>query len=253
MTPSWLAPLLAAIVVSSAALLGSGAILLLRSRAERASGWLLSFAVGTLLAAATMGLLPEAVERSSLDRVMPRFLAGILIFIAIERVLRWRHPHEGRPGQHLHPPIERATVSLILWSDAIHNFVDGVLLGVAYHVGLETGIGATIAVFAHEVPQEVGDFALLLGAGVSRKRAVRLNYLSSVTIVPGALVSSVWASASAGLVSALLPIAAGGFIYIALADLVPSLHHRRGARAGLLQLALILAGVAIIAGLELAR
>jgi zinc and cadmium transporter len=239
-------PLLAAFAASGAALAGSGLILALGSRAERAAVWLLAYAVGTLLGAATLHLIPEALELGATDRAMWLLLAGMLGFIALERAARWRHPH----AAHHHAPAESAvtpqTAAVILWGDALHNFTDGIVLGVSFAASAEVGLVSALAIIAHEVPQEIGDFAILLSSGMPRRRAVVLNYLSAATVIPGALVAFIWSTASVQLIPWLLPAAAGGFIYIALSDLVPALHHRPGARAGIAQVTLIALGVATI-------
>jgi zinc and cadmium transporter len=238
--PLW--PILAAFVVSGAALLGSTAILLLGRRAERAAIWFLAFAIGTLTASAALHLLPEALEIRPAREVMLLFLGGIILFITLERVVRWRHTHD-HDDQHGHLS---APAELILWGDALHNFTDGIVLGVAFSASPQLGLIATIAVFAHEVPQEIGDFSVLLASGMSRRRALLLNYLASTTVILGAIVAWLWSSAMSATVGWLLPIAAGGFVYIALADLVPSLHHRRGRWAAVGQIALIILGVTVI-------
>jgi zinc and cadmium transporter len=166
----------------------------------------------------------------------------MVLFVALERAIRWRHTH-AHQSQHDH---DEVTAQVLLWGDALHNFTDGIILGVTFSVSPQLGLIATIAVFAHEVPQEIGDFAVLLGSGMSRRRALLLNYLSAVTVVPGAMAAWIWSSAFRSVVGWLLPIAAGGFIYIALADLVPALHHRRGRWAGVAQIALIVSGVSVI-------
>ena len=236
-------PLVAAIVVSLAAIVGSTSILLLGERAERAAVWILSFAIGTLAGGAALHLLPEALHARPVEDVMLLFLAGIVLFIALERAIRWRHTHVHGDEAHHH---EEATAEVLLWGDALHNFIDGIVLGVAFSASPQLGMIATIAVFAHEVPQEIGDFAVLLGSGMPRRRALLLNYLSAITVVPGAVAAWIWSSAFHDAIGWLLPVAAGGFIYIALADLVPSLHHRRGAWAGVAQILLIVLGVAAI-------
>ncbi|MFZ2491721.1 MAG: ZIP family metal transporter [Thermoanaerobaculia bacterium] len=237
-------PIAAALIVSAAAIIGSTSILLLGSRAERAAVWILAFAVGTLSGGATLHLLTEALKLRPARDVMLLFLAGIVLFITLERAIRWRHSHvHGDKVSHHH---EEATAEVLLWGDALHNFTDGIVLGVTFSVSTGLGLVATIAIFAHEVPQEIGDFAVLLGSGMERRRALLLNYLSAVTVVPGAIVAWVWSASFHAAIGWLLPIAAGGFLYIALADLVPSLHHRRGAWAGIAQIALIAAGVATI-------
>jgi zinc and cadmium transporter len=237
-------PILAALIVSAAAILGSASILLLGERAERASVWILSFAVGTLLGGAALHLLPEALNLRSTHEVMLCFIAGIIFFIAVERAVRWRHTHVRDEGHHH----EQATAEVLLWGDALHNFTDGIVLGVAFNVSPELGLIATIAIFAHEVPQEIGDFAVLLASGMPVRRAMLLNYLSAFTVVPGAIAAWTWSSAFHSSIGWLLPLAAGGFIYIALADLVPVLHHRPGRWVAVVQILLILMGVAVIYG-----
>jgi zinc and cadmium transporter len=174
------------------------------------------------------------------------FLAGMIGFVALERALRWRHPHQLHGDAQHRGPVEHETAVMLLWGDALHNLIDGLVIGASFAVSPEMGLVSTLAVFAHEVPQEVGDFAILLSSGMPKRRAVVLNYLSAVTPIPGAVAAYLWSSASAGAVPWLLPIAAGGFVYIALANLVPALHHRRGAWVGMRQMALIGLGVATI-------
>jgi zinc and cadmium transporter len=244
---SWLWPLLAGFCSSLATLLGSGLLLTLGKRAEAASTWLLSFAIGTLLGTATLDLLPAGMLHAKVPEAMALFLAGMVAFIAFERVIRWRHPHEPSHGRAHAIRVDRETARLVLWGDTLHNFVDGMVLGAAFSSSLATGLSATLAVVAHELPQEIGDFAVLLSSGLSKRRALLLNYLVALTVIPGIALTLVFAEASAGLRSWLLPPAAGTFIYIALADLVPALHHRRGAAAAAAQLALLLAGIGIIA------
>ncbi|MBI4511708.1 MAG: ZIP family metal transporter [Deltaproteobacteria bacterium] len=240
---SWIWPVLAGLVASTATLIGSGLILMIGKRAEGAAVWLLSFAIGTLLGTATLGLLPEALEHAPAERTMALLLAGILVFVIFERVLRWRHPHLPHPEAPHHPAVERATATMVLWGDAFHNLIDGLVLGIAFGVDVEMGLAASLAIIAHEVPQEIGDFAVLLASGMPKGRAFALNYLVALTPIPGALLMYSWTSGSADLLGWLLPIAAGGFFYIALADLVPALHHRRGAAAAMLQVFLIVLGV----------
>jgi zinc and cadmium transporter len=239
----WVWPVLAGLVASTAALVGSGLILALGDRARRVADWLLAYAIGTLLGAATLEMIPESLEAGPVGRAMWLFLAGMLGFVGLERALRWRHPHEPHAVSARHPEMEPATAIMILWGDALHNFIDGLILGVSFAVSIEAGVAAALAIFAHEVPQEIGDFAILIGAGIARGRAVTLNYLSALASIPGALVAFLWASAFQGAIPWLLPVAAGGFVYIALANLVPALHHRRGAVAGITQMVLIALGV----------
>jgi zinc and cadmium transporter len=237
----------AALGTSLAALIGSGAILLAGKQAERFAVWLLAFAIGTLGGAAMLHLVPEALDRRPTEEVMLLFLGGIVLFIVMERSVRWRHTHL-HPSDHAsdHARDRAVTAEVLLWGDALHNFIDGVVLGIAFRASPELGWITALAVFAHEVPQEIGDFAVLLATGMKKRRAILLNYASAATIIPGAIVASVSLGDVAGSVAWLLPVAAGGFIYIALADLVPTLHHTRGRGAALAQIALIIAGIAVI-------
>lgn len=156
---------LAGLVASTGALMGSGLVLLFGRRAEQAASWLSALAIGTLLGAAILGLLPRALADGPVDRTMLCFLAGIVGFILFERALRWRHSHSSTPDTTNHATdhaIRYATAALILWTDALHNFVDGWILGVSFGASRQLGLGTTLAVMAHEIPQEVGDFAVLL-------------------------------------------------------------------------------------------
>ena len=234
--------LLAAFAVSLTALIGSAALLSLGSRAEKASVWILSYAIGTLTGAATIHLLPEALERRTADEVMLLLLVGMLLFIAFERLIRWRHTHVHVHGaEHIEP-----TAQIILWGDGLHNAIDGIIIGVSFSASPELGVVTFIAVFAHEVPQEIGDFAVLLSSGMPRKRALLLNYLSAFMVIPGAAAGLAWSNALGDAVYMLLPVAAGSFLYIALADLVPTMHHDRRLPAAVLQLLLIVLGAATI-------
>ena len=234
-------PVAASLMVSAAAIVGSTSILLLGKRAERAAVWIFSFAIGTLAGGAALHLLPEALAVRPTNEVMLLFLGGIVFFIALERAIRWRHTHDDERLEH-----EMATAHVLLWGDALHNFIDGIVLGVTFSVSKDLGLVAAIAVFAHEVPQEIGDFAVLLGSGMPRRRAILLNYLSAITVLPGTLAAWSWSATFQPAIGWLLPIAAGGFIYIALADLVPALHHRRGKWAAVGQISLIVLGVGVI-------
>jgi zinc and cadmium transporter len=202
---------------------------------------LVSYAVGTLLGVALLALLPGALEELPAQPVFGTMLAGILTFFVLEKLVLWRHCH----GEH-DCAVHSSAGPLIVVGDAFHTFVDGALIAAAVMTSVPLGVTTAIAVVTHEIPQEVGDFAILLSAGLSRRRALALNYLVALSIVPGTLLSFAWAGASDTLSGWLLPIAAGGFVYIALADLVPALHHRRGALAAAVQIVLVVAGIAIV-------
>jgi len=251
---SLLWPIAATLIASSGALAGSGLVLWLQharpaDEAPRTLAALLALAVGTLLGASILDLLPHALEHAEARRVMGRFLLGIFGFFAFERLVRWRHPHHAhvQHRDHVHHPQPLALAApLILWSDALHNLLDGFVIGTAFTGGVPPGISTTLAVLLHEIPQEVGDFAVLLAAGMHWRRAFLLNWLVQLPPVVAAAASYLVGERVEGAVGWLLPIAAGSLLYIALADLVPSLHHRARGRAAWLQLALVAAGAGVI-------
>jgi zinc and cadmium transporter len=212
---------------------------------------LVGLATGALLGDALLHLLPEAFEE--LPETAPLLvLAGILLFFILEKVLHWHHSHQlicedpndpstCRLPDHGSTPLGK----MIIVSDALHNFIDGAIIAASYLVSLPVGIATTIAVVLHEMPQEIGDFGVLVHSGYTRGRALFLNFLSALTAVVGALVVLLFGSTDA-LNSALLPIAGGAFLYVAAADLVPELKKTTKLRESLLQLGLVLIGIGLM-------
>jgi zinc and cadmium transporter len=206
---------------------------------------LVGYAAGVLLGAAFLGMIPTALARSEGAAILPTVLAGLVLFFLLEKLVLWRHCHDGRCEAH------GRAAPLILIGDAFHNFVDGVVIAAAFLVSIPLGIGTSLAVIAHEVPQEVGDFAILLDAGYGRAKAFWLNLLSAAATLPGALVSYFWLAQVGEAIPFILALSAASFIYIALADLIPALHRRMAAVDSMLQLALLLAGIGTIALMRL--
>lgn len=202
---------------------------------------LLSYATGTLLGAAFLGMIPKGIEQAAALPISATVLAGIVFFFILEKLVLWRHCHEADCEVH------GKAGPLILVGDAFHNFVDGVVIAAAFLVSLPLGVATSLAVIAHEVPQEVGDFAILLDSGYTRGRALLLNLLSSAVTIPGALLAYFYLAEVKGAVPYILAVSAASFIYIAVADLVPGLHKHIGLKSSLRQLLLILAGIATIA------
>lgn len=235
-----------AILGSVGAVGGAASFLLLPKRVrERLVPFLVSYATGTLLGASLLGLLPRAIEQGGLLPSLGCVLAGLIGFFILERLLIWRHCHsEGRCEVH------GAAGQLILVGDGIHNFVDGIVIAAAFLSSIPLGIATGIAVIAHELPQEVGDFAVLLDSGFSRERALKWNLISGSATIPGALLAFVALEQSHGLIGPILALSAASFLYIGLADLIPGLHRRIGSEAGIGQFLLILAGVGTIAILQ---
>jgi zinc and cadmium transporter len=226
---------------SVGAALGGGVVLLLpEGTRKRALPILLGYAAGTLLGAAFLGMLPRALESVEPAPAFATVLGGLLGFFVLEKLLLWRHCHEVDCDVH-------ATAGpLLLLGDAMHNFIDGVVIAAAFSVSVPLGIGTSLAVIAHEVPQEIGDLAVLLHGGQSKRRAFWLNLLASLTTLPGALVGLFALDAAEHATPYVLAVSAASFVYIAIADIVPSLHRQRGRGQGFLQLAALLAGVGTI-------
>lgn len=220
---------------------------------------LISFAIGALLGAAFLDILPHALENSSARSVALTVLIGILGFFVLEKLVLWRHCHLeqceahdpptlGIPpshnhAHHSHDNDHGRSGLLILVGDSFHNFVDGVLIAAAFMENTALGIVTATAVIAHEVPQEVGDFLILLHSGYSKARAFLLNLLSSLAMVVGALLAYVALQQVTGAIDVLLGLAAASMIYVAVADLIPGLHKRPELGATLQQITLIVAGV----------
>ncbi len=207
---------------------------------------LVPYAIGTLLGAALLGMVPHVLEQLSSTTTLATVLAGVLLFYMLEKCAVWRHCHEQPCDVHT-----RAG-TMILLGDALHNFVDGVAIAAAFAVSVPLGITTSIAVIAHEVPQEVGDFAILLHSGYSRRRALTYNALSSLTALVGAVLTYFLLPVVQSVVPYLLAISAASFIYIALADLVPGRRSTGGLRSLAWELPLIALGVGTIVVLRLA-
>ncbi len=230
--------------------LAAGLFLLLRPAwQQRALPNLVSLAIGALLGAAFIGLLPHAAELhgGDLHQLGLTVLAGILLFFTLEKVLIWRHSHTGHGDDHAHcehPAPGQAAAGLVLFGDATHNLVDGLLIGAAFLVDIKLGVLTSLAVAAHEIPQELGDLAILLHSGMRPARAFLLNLLTGASTVAGALLAY-FALASDWLPYA-LALAAASFIYVAMADLIPGLQRQSGLGTTLRQLLLIAGGSALI-------
>lgn len=232
--------------------LAAGAFLLLPERVRtRMLSPMVSFAIGALLGAAFLAILPHAFEIPGVDahNVTLTVLCGILVFFLLEKMVIWRHCHTDDCEAHV-PDMDKvrnaAAGNLILIGDGIHNMVDGVLIAAAFLTDVHLGVVTSIAVIAHEIPQELGDFAILLHSGFSRGKALAYNMLTSLTTVIGGVVAYFSLSLANAVVPYVLAIAASSFIYIAVADLIPGLHKRPEFSATVQQIVLIAFGVIVI-------
>jgi len=209
---------------------------------------LVSFAIGTLLAAAFLEVLPHAFEQGEPKDVAMAILGGLLGFFLLEKLLLWRHSHDhGEGGAPMHHHEHSRAGVLIVVGDTIHNFVDGVLIAAAFLQGPELGLVTAVAIVAHEIPQEVGDFLVLLHSGYSRARAFALNVVSSLGSVVGGVAGYFALEGFEHWEPVLLGVVAASMIYVAVADLIPGLHKRPELRDTAQQTLLIAAGVGLIA------
>lgn len=206
---------------------------------------LVSYATGTLLGAAFLGMIPAALEEAAAEAVMATVLAGLVVFFILEKLVLWRHSHACEPESR-DPVFQGRAGPLVLVGDTFHNLVDGVVIAAAFLTTIPLGVAASLAVIAHEIPQEIGDFAILLESGYSRLRALVLNGLSSAATLPGAIAAYYWLDVTQEAVPYILAVSAASFVYIAVADLIPGLHRQVTLAASIRQLALLVLGVATI-------
>ena len=200
--------------------------------------WLVSYAVGALLGVSMLALLPETLEQLPASNVFATLLAGILLFFILEKLVLWRHCHTHDCEVH------DGAVFPVVIGDAFHNFVDGAVIAAAVMTSVPLGVSTAVAVAAHEIPQEVGDFAILLHAGYSKGRALLLNVLSAAASAVGAIAAFLAFDALPRMLPYFLVLAAASFLYVAMADLIPGLHRGRTDAGSLRQILLIAAGIA---------
>jgi len=206
----------------------------------------LSFAAGTLLTVAFLDLLPEAAEayeemrgEHAIDGAALMVLVGFLLFFSIEKILLWYHCHEEKCDVHTSP-------AMVLIGDTLHNFLDGVAIAVSFMVSPSVGVATTVAVFIHEIPQEVADFSVLLSQGMKPKRAILFNVLSALASLVGGVLAYFFSTMVEGALPALLAVTAGGFIYIAAADLIPEIHKERDRAKMIRQFGFFVLGFSVV-------
>ena len=216
----------------------SGILLFNDSARSRLVPWLVSYAVGALLGVSLLALLPETLEHLPASNVFATLLAGILLFFVLEKLVLWRHCHTHDCEVH------DGSVLPVVVGDAFHNFVDGAVITAAVMTSLPLGFTTAVAVAAHEIPQEVGDFAILLHAGYSRARALLLNVLSAAASAVGAVTAFFALDVLPQMLPYFLVLASASFLYVAMADLIPGLHRGRTDAGSMRQILLIAAGVA---------
>jgi len=247
------------ILVSLVSFVGVITLLVRPQLLQRILFALVSFAAGAMLGAAFLDLLPAAIEHAeavggSVEGIFVFVLAGIVVFFVLETFLYWYHCHGGKCERHTrikedrkaHAHILQPFTYLNLIGDGVHNFLDGVIIATSYLVNIPLGIVTSLAVVFHEIPQEIGDFGILIYGGFSRAKALLYNFLSALTAVLGALLAYYFATTVEHFTEWLVPFAAGGFIYIAAVDLLPELHQTQKFRKAALQLLFFMLGIGVI-------
>ncbi|HIJ98452.1 TPA: ZIP family metal transporter [archaeon] len=239
--------LLSVLIVSLVSLVGILTISMSGRKLKNIIFILISFAAGTMLGGAFFDLLPEAAEIEGIliADIFLYTLIGVIVFFLIESFIHLYHCHVGyhKPHEYRHKPI--AYLSLI--ADGLHNFLDGIAIAISFLVGIEVGVAVTIAVILHEIPQEINDFSILIYGGFSNLKALGFNFLSALTAFIGALFAYFFsASMGGGLTAFLLAFSGGGFIYMSAANLIPEMHREAHFDKSVLQLIVLLLGIAII-------
>lgn len=235
------------IIVSLVSLVGVFSLSLKKEIIDKYISLFIGLAVGALLGDAFIHLIPEAFKDSSDSSIVSILIVGgILLFFIIEKFLHWHHHDDDTETNHIHP-----VGKLMLYTDGFHNLIDGIIIGVSFLVSVPVGIATTIAVFLHEIPQEIGDFVVLIHSGYTTTRALFLNFLSALTAILGVILALIFGSVAETFTIWVLPIAAGGFIYIALTDLIPELQKTKELKYSILQLLAVVLGILMMVALLL--
>ncbi|MFH0873881.1 MAG: ZIP family metal transporter [Candidatus Komeilibacteria bacterium] len=241
--------LLATVIVSLISLIGVLTIRFKGKTMKRVVLFLVYMSVGALFGDTFIHLLPEAYANNPRSLTSLAIIGGLLLFFILEKILKWRHSHEvdePHHPQHQNTPGIEPYAYTVIAGDALHNFIDGLLIAASFLINPTTGIATTIAVVAHEIPQEFGDYAILLHTGMRRGQALLWNFLSALTAIIGSFIPFIFVGQQESFVALLIPITAGGFIYIAGSDLLPELKKQTRLRDTLAQVFAILSGVVIM-------
>ncbi|MDD5356239.1 MAG: ZIP family metal transporter [Candidatus Omnitrophica bacterium] len=231
--------LAASVIVSLISFVGIISLLLKENLLNKILLLLISFSAGALIGGAFLHLIPEAVEKSGHSEVYLFVIVGFILFFILEKYLHWRHCHKGKCEIH-------TFTYLNLVGDGVHNFIDGLIIGSAFVVNINFGIATSFAIIMHEIPQEIGDFGVLVYGGLNKNKALFYNFLSALMAVLGTVIGYVLANISDGFLKLLMPMAAGGFIYIASCDLIPELHKQQDIKKATLAMAVFILGVAFM-------
>lgn len=242
MSQIWFYTIISVLIISLISLVGIFTLSINTKVLKKILLILVSFAAGSLLGDVFIHLIPEMVKNGGFSLLASLFLLlGIMVFFVLEKILHWRHCHVPTSENHPHP------VGLMnLVGDGLHNFIDGMIIAGAYIVNPALGVATTLAVVLHEIPQEIGDFGILIHAGYSRYKALWFNFISALTSFVGAITILIVGINIESITNFLIPFTAGGFTYIAMSDLIPQLHKQTGFGKTVLQLIFFLLGIGIM-------
>jgi zinc and cadmium transporter len=245
MTTIYFYTFLSVIIVSLLSFVGALSLALNPEKLKKITMFFVSLSAGTLLGDSFFHLLPEAIEKSDSFSLWFMVISGIIVFFVLEKIICWRHCHIPTSAEHPH---HLGLMNLV--GDGLHNLIDGIIIAGSFLINPALGVATTIAVIAHEIPQEIGDFGVLIHAGYSRRKALFLNFLSAITAILGAFIALLIGQQIENFSTFIIPFTAGGFIYIATADLIPELKKESHPLKSLGQLLAILVGLGIMLGLK---
>lgn len=229
----------ASVVVSLISFIGIFALLLNEKILDKILILLIGISAGALIGGAFFHLLPEALEKSNNIFTYLCLIVGFILFFIMERYLLWRHCHEGKCAVH---PVSY----LNLIGDGVHNLIDGIIIGASFVVSTKFGIVTTLAIVLHEIPQEIGDFGVLVYGGMNKYKALFYNFLSALTAVIGSIIGYTFAEQAVSFTKFILPFAAGGFIYIAACDLIPEIHKEINIKKATLSMLFFVVGIVLM-------
>lgn len=234
--------LISVTIVSCLSLLGAITLSFNQKKLNSLLIYFVSFSAGALLGDVFIHLLPELIENGQFSiNTSLLILAGILISFILEKFICWHHCKMSSTSNHVH-----RLAYMNLFGDAFHNFMDGIVIATSFLVSIPVGIATTIAIILHEIPQEIGDFGVLLHAGLAKKKALLYNFFSGIAAIAGSIFALTLHSQSSQIIQVLLPITIGSFIYIAASDLIPELHKEENTRKNVLQTLIFIAGIGIM-------
>jgi zinc and cadmium transporter len=238
----WIYSLVSVLIISLASFAGVFTLSLGTKRLKKMLIYMISFSAGALFGGAFVHLLPHAVEEHGFNFWVSLFvLSGIVLFFVLEKIVHWRHCHHPTCDEHPH-----TLATMNLFGDGVHNFIDGLIIGASFLISIPVGVATSVAVLLHEIPQEIGDFGVLMYAGYSKGKALLMNFLIALTAFGGVIVALVVGSYVENISMFLVPFAAGGFIYIAGSDLIPELHKEVGLKRAALQLLTFVLGLGVM-------